>query len=486
MGRVNRIFLTTFIIVAILLLSACSKKKPPEPELPKYKWTILGYFDGNNSEDQTPDGHSYVIQDLQELEQIDSTEEVQILVMLGSFKTDGDCKYYHVETHLNEPPDVISSEVLLDVGKPDMSYPTTLRDFISYTVRNYPAEHYMLIINDHGGGWKGVCSDNVNGNGNWMSLPDLSFALSGFGFDIIWFYTPSMATAEVAYQIKDRAEYMIASQFKWYPDNIMGSSIWLPSLTDNPDIDVRGFAMKVNEAIDSAAQIISPKRRFQSVLIHLPKISKVATDVSNLGRNLIDSTGSYWAEVWYAWEASDISYDCDSAFVDLREFARQIQIQPNLNSAIKNNADALETSVNDAVLAEFMWPAEYTKHSGISIYFPWKRDDFDSTDYAPLDFSVTTEWHNFISVFIQSFSGSYAGAINIMSKPTGARVYLNDVDTGDTTNVIIGGLLPGSYDIKLVKSGYPVRIREGIRVYPQQTTPVFINLIYGSPNTMSL
>jgi len=322
--------ITCILFVAITtFFFACSKKKTTKPEPPKYKWTILGYFDGNNSQDQTLDGRSYVIRDLQELEQIDSTEQVQILVMLGSFKTDGNCKYYHVQRHLNEPPDVISSEVVLDLGKKDMSAPTTLRDFISFGTQNYPAEHYMLIINDHARGWKGLCSDTINGDGNWMSLPELSFALSGFEFDIIWFYAPSMATAEVAYQVRNEADYMIASQFTWYPDSIMGSSEWLPILTDNPDIRVWLFARKITEAIYNAAQKIAPAKPVHSALIHLPKLPKVATDISNLGRNLIDSTGSYWTEVWEAWDMSHIYDNVDSVFVDLREFARKLQSQPD-------------------------------------------------------------------------------------------------------------------------------------------------------------
>jgi len=431
----------------VLFLFACSKKKPPEPELPKYKWTILGYFDGNNSADQTPDGHSYVIEDLQELEQIDSTEEVQILVMLGSFKTDGDCKYYHVKTD--------SSEVVLHLGKKDMSDPTSLRDFIGYGIENYPAEHYMLIINDHGRGWKGVCYDAINGAGNWMDLSDLSYALSGFEFDIIWFYTPSMATAEVAYQIMERAEYMIASQFKWYLGNIMGSSVWLPYLTDDPDRDTRLFAYKIAEAIDSAARNIEPIRRFQSVLIHLARIPQLATHVSNLGRNLIDSTGSYWTEVWDAWRGSDIFYDSDSSFVDLREFARQLKSQPNLNTTIKNDAEKVETSVSGdygAVLAKFMYPPDYKIPSGISIHFPWNQELFDSTSYVQLDFSETN-WYSFISIFIQRYSDSYAGILDIKSIPTGAKVFLNEVYTGYETDAIIRGLIPGGYDVRLVKTG---------------------------------
>ncbi|MGB2981250.1 MAG: clostripain-related cysteine peptidase, partial [Candidatus Zixiibacteriota bacterium] len=242
--------ITSVILIAVwVLLAGCSKKNGPGNDLPDYKWTILCYFDGNNSEDQTPEGRSYVIQDVQELEQIGSTDQVQVVVMLGSFKTEGNCKYYHMDYHPNEPPDVISSEVLLDLGKKDMSDPTTLRDFISYGAENYPAERYMLIVNDHGGGWKGLCSDAINGDGSQMSLPEFSTALSGFEFDIIWLYAPSMATAEVAYQIRDRATYMIASQFDSYPTSIMGSTAWLDSLTDNPDMYSIVFASKVTEEV---------------------------------------------------------------------------------------------------------------------------------------------------------------------------------------------------------------------------------------------
>lgn len=456
-------------LAILTLLLGCSKKKGTKPEPVKYKWTVLGYFDGNNSQDQAPDGQSYVIKDLQELEQIDSTDIVHILVMLGSFKTDGNCKYYHVDRHLNEPPDVISSEVLRDLGKKDMSDPTTLRDFIDYGVQNYPAEHYMLIINDHGGGWKGLCSDTVNGAGDWMSLPELSSALLGFKFDIIWFYTPSMATAEVAYQVKDRADYMIASMFKFRPDNILGSADWLPDLIGNPDRSVRVVAADITRATYDASQAISQTKHVHSALVNLANISQVATGVSNLGRELRDSTGSFWNEVWDAWDESSKWDQMDSAFIHLRRFANQIQNQPNLSTSIKNYANSLVASINDAVPVEFIYPTDLGPGAGgISIYLPWSQDRYDSVSYVQLDFSETG-WHSFISTFIQSFSGSFAGALDIASNPPGARVFLNSVDTGYETDVVIEDLLPGNYELRLVKSGYQDYDRI-VQVFARQTT----------------
>lgn len=70
-SRIKLLRLTITIVLTILLLSACSKKPtPPPPPLPQ--WTILGYFDGNNPQDRDANSHSYVIKDVQEMEQVGS------------------------------------------------------------------------------------------------------------------------------------------------------------------------------------------------------------------------------------------------------------------------------------------------------------------------------------------------------------------------------------------------------------------------------
>jgi hypothetical protein len=469
-GRIMKALKITLVLplVILILLAGCSKKNGPGNDLPDHKWTILGYFDGNNSEDQTPGGHSYVIQDLQEMEQVGSTDQVQVVVMLGSFKTEGNCRYYDVEYHPDEPPDVISSEVLVDLGKKDMSDPAILREFISYGAGNYPAERYMLIISDHSRGWKGLCSDEVNGDGDWMSLPELSFALSGFYFDIVWLYAPSTATAEMAYQIKDRGEYMIASQFNSYPDSIMGSAQWLAQLTGNPDINTRDFARDdVTEGIYNTAQSISPVKYVHSVLIHLDKMEQLAGDLADLGRILVDSAGANWSEVWDAWKAARNYDEQDSTIVDLRQFAREIEARAS-NPIIRAHADTLRATVNRVVLAQFVY-IDHDLIGGPSIHLPWNHDDFDSLNYVQLDLAATN-WHSFVSTFIKAFSSDFAGTLDIRSSPTGARVYLNGVYTGYETNAIISGLLPGSYVLKLTKDGYLDCVRSGFKIEPRVVT----------------
>ena len=448
--RIHKVTLA-ILIVFLILLAGCSKKNGPGNDVPDYKWTILCYFNGNNSEDQTPEGRSYAIQDVQELEQIGSTDQVQVVAMLGSFKTDGGCKYYHVEYHPNESPNVISSPVLLDLGKKDMSDPATLRDFVRYGVETYWSERYMLVISDHGGGWKGFCSDAINGDGNWMTLPELSSSLSGFDFNIIWLYAPSMSSLEVGYQLRDRGDYLLASQFGSYPTNIMGSGVWLADLTSNPDMRSINLAIDVAKEVYEAAQDISEDKRVHSALIDLSGMAQVAQDASDLGEALVSGAGAFWGDVWDAWASSHVYEELDSATVDLRNFAREISGNTNLNLIIRSDAEDLDASIHGAVVAQHMHPQWYSI-GGLSIHLPWNQTDFDSLDYAELDLSET-EWNSFISTFIQTFSSSYGGILDVGSVPSGASVYLDGVDTGYKTRAIIRGLFPKQYELRLAKSG---------------------------------
>lgn len=193
-------------------------------------------------------------------------------------------------------------------------------------------------------------------------------------------------------------------------------------------------------------------KRVHSALIHLTRIPQLVANLSDLSADLIDSVGSGWSEVWSAWQFSSIYAVTDSDYVDLREFARQIQNRPNLNSAIRDDAEALEASVDAAVLLEREYP-DLNESGGISIYSPWNHDDFDSLAYAPLDFAET-DWPSFISIFTRTYLGDYAATLYITSNIQGAKVFLNGVDTGYETNAVVEGVYPRMYALRLVKAGY--------------------------------
>ena len=57
-----------------------------------------------------------------------------------------------------------------------MGDPTTLSTFITYGITNFPAEHYALIVSDHGAAWPGVGPDLSAGE-SVLDLPEIQQAL---------------------------------------------------------------------------------------------------------------------------------------------------------------------------------------------------------------------------------------------------------------------------------------------------------------------
>ncbi len=105
-------------------------------------------------------------------------------------------------------------ELAQEVPLASMARPETLTDFIRWSVENYPAEKYALVLWDHGlGALKGIFIDELFG-GEMMPLFDLKSALADCGvrLEAVVFDACLMANLETAYAIKDSADWMIASE----------------------------------------------------------------------------------------------------------------------------------------------------------------------------------------------------------------------------------------------------------------------------------
>ncbi|MEG6615795.1 hypothetical protein V6C27_05045 [Peptococcaceae bacterium 1198_IL3148] len=63
------------------------------------------------------------------------------------------------------------------MGNIGMSDPCTLRDFICWAVKGYPAEHYLLILVEYGVGMVGMMSEYATCCPKVMSIPGIKTAL---------------------------------------------------------------------------------------------------------------------------------------------------------------------------------------------------------------------------------------------------------------------------------------------------------------------
>ncbi len=116
---------------------------------------------------------------------------------------------------------VTGSMMLQDMGKVDMGDWNQLVEFGRWAKANYPARHYMLIVWNHGDGWKtksprsaltrGISYDDETGNG--ITTVQLGQALAGMGgVDIYASDACLMQMAEVIYELKNSAQVMVGSE----------------------------------------------------------------------------------------------------------------------------------------------------------------------------------------------------------------------------------------------------------------------------------
>ena len=112
-------------------------------------------------------------------------------------------------------------EIISETGRADMGETQTLADFLQWGYEYAPADHYGLILWNHGAGpLLGVCFDEqykTDGNMDSLSMAEFGETLAGSPFAqeklcFIGFDACLMCTMEVASLAAPYADYMIASQ----------------------------------------------------------------------------------------------------------------------------------------------------------------------------------------------------------------------------------------------------------------------------------
>jgi len=181
-------------------------------------WTVMVYMaTEDNLEKQA-------FEDINEMEMVGSNENITILVQVDwTSRNDGNISRYCIKKDDN--PEEINSSCCKSMNDSFISSPENLADFVNWTTKIAPAKHYILILWSNGDGWKsnpevpnGLLQDFYPEN-DVMDMSELKKAvdkmpelLNVSKLDILAFDAPLMASIEVAYQVKDGAYIMVASQ----------------------------------------------------------------------------------------------------------------------------------------------------------------------------------------------------------------------------------------------------------------------------------
>ena len=140
-----------------------------------------------------------------------------------------------------------------------MAEPDKLRDFIAWTKENYPADRYMLVLWDHGGGFaSGYGHDDLNkrkGDSSTMTASEIIGAIrdAGVTFDLIGFDACLMQNIEYANALEPYADYYLASEETepgtgWFYTSGFGK------LAEDPTLSTEEFGKAMVSSYDQCNQ----------------------------------------------------------------------------------------------------------------------------------------------------------------------------------------------------------------------------------------
>lgn len=372
--------------------------------LPK-KWTIMVYMCADNNLEAAG------IHDVNEMEQLGSNDDVNILLQIdraaGYDSSNGDWKgarRYYIRPDGDTA--IINSPVVYWFGAPntdneiDMGDPNQLREFVSWATANYPAQHYMLVLWNHGNGWtiwrsprtvpRAVCFDDT---GTQLDIDQIRVALSGLPhLDIIGMDACLMQMIEVAYEFKGLADIMVSSE-ESEPGDGWEYQNALADLHNNPDISAWEVAKDIVDTYwERHKDATTPAT--QSAF-RLSYADDVAYAIKNLKDTLLSYVNApYWNTIRQQMidATGDITcygQDGGYSFYDIRGYAEALK--QRIKAAVPDPAKSAISGACDNVMNQINSTSVYSKGNGygLSIYIPV---GMGSPNYDWLLFDKDIKW----------------------------------------------------------------------------------------------
>ena len=255
---------TIFLLVLLTLLLTCVCATAQAQST-----TVLMYMCGTDLQGDC-------VQDMYEMSRVtDMPDEVQVVVQAGGASQwdDGDLTPNDINRFVIHDQQWLNMET---IGHASMGAQSTLYDFLDWGVASYPADRYMLVLWNHGGGSAaGVCFDET-ANDDSLSIHEINDALyeyvqayPGFRLDVIGCDACLMATYEMAAHMSGYANYLVASE-ELEPGTGWEYTGWLTALCENPDIDTQSMCVSVADSFLKAGIAENPNDYLSLSVTYLP------------------------------------------------------------------------------------------------------------------------------------------------------------------------------------------------------------------------
>jgi len=283
----------------------------------------------------------------------------------------------------------------------DMGKASTLLDFVKWGKLNYPAERYVLVVWNHGNGWKRKPNDlGTRGfsyddqYGTHIDTWQIDQALAAQHFDILAWDASLMQMAEVAYEARGHADFVVGSEESPPAEGYPYDAVF-KAFRDTPNATTasltRGFVTGMLNNPPYASRKIT-----QSVF-DTSKLALVATALDSFGRELFsnkDTMASLIAQIRAA--AQSYSPTPTRTYRDLIDICARFKADGSTPVSVKNAATALQ----NAIASARVWEG-HNIHSpgsnGLAIDFS-SGSQFQSyrPDYIQMKLAKDTFWDEFL------------------------------------------------------------------------------------------
>ncbi len=227
------------------------------------EWTVMVYMAADNS--LAVQG----ILDLDEMEDAGVDPKVNVVVqaefnpdVLGQYQCDASCFNrpnfntfrYSVEQAGGSAKNGPDRGPVQDIGNVDMTNPATLKAFIQWAKQTHPANHYLLVLWNHGGGYAGLLQDQTSAGSGLMSLDQLKTALTGVGqLDVIDFDMCLMAGYETLTKLVGLTDFAVMSEEVVPGEGNPYTSI-IDAIQTNPTMDAHTLAGTLVDRFNTSYQ----------------------------------------------------------------------------------------------------------------------------------------------------------------------------------------------------------------------------------------
>jgi hypothetical protein len=371
---------TVTLVIAALLSLAWTMPVSAGKSKSQAKWTFMVYMNGDNNLEK------YITPDIEkELAKVGSNADVNVVVLAdrtpGYSNAAGDwttTKLFYVTRGMTATPD----KALADWGERNMGDPQTLVDFIQFARTSYPADHYALVLWDHGWGWRPDQTMWDESDQDALDPHEIVAAMRAAGsVDVVGYDACEQQMIEIEATWKNYTQALAASQEDVWWEGFKYEVI-LADLEANPAMTAEQLAVEMARSMtDKTVAAITLNSNWDNLIAAIDQWSVALLNGLPTNRTAYDAAYARTQDV------------LDPTNKDLYDAAVEIKAHVS-DPNIQVKSQAVIDAINAVVLYEWH-RGKYPDAHGIGIFWPRLPADLDEPSSPKNDFEYYRDYLRF-------------------------------------------------------------------------------------------